>query len=201
MERPTHKNTGWDRAKFEVCAHKYADLSDNGYGVAIINDCKYGHDIHDGVMQLSLFKCSTHPNEDADQGEHRFTYALCPHAGTLAQSDVAQQAYLLNDPLTALPATGTVDLIPASYSVVTLDCDHAFCETVKEAEEGDETVIRLYEYKNICGKATLTFGFDVAAVEICDLLERNGQPIPVVNNRVTIDLQGYEIVTLKVKAK
>ena len=201
VERPTHKNTGWDRAKFEVCAHKYADLSDNGYGVALINDCKYGHDIHDGVMQLSLFKCADHPNVEADEGEHIFTYAICPHAGTLMQSDVAKQAYLLNNPLTAIPTTGARDLLPTSYSAVTLDCDHAFCETVKEAEEGSETVIRLYEAQNKCGKATLTFGFDVDRVSVCDLLEQNESELPVNGRSVTVDLHGFEIVTLKVTTK
>jgi alpha-mannosidase len=76
VERPTHSNTSWDRARFEVCAHKYADLSEGGWGVSLMNDCKYGHDIHDGVMQLSLLRSPTYPNPEADQGEIPFTYSI-----------------------------------------------------------------------------------------------------------------------------
>lgn len=79
VKRPTHKNTSWDRARFEVCAHKWADLSEPGYGVALMNDCKYGYDVHEGVMGLTLIKSGIFPNPDADQGQHEFTYALFPH--------------------------------------------------------------------------------------------------------------------------
>ena len=200
VERPTHKNTSWEQAKFEVCGHKYADLSDNGYGVAIINDCKYGYDIHDSVMQLSLFKCSTHPNA-ADEGEIVFTYALCPHAGTLAQSDVAEQAFLLNATMTARKATGKADLLPLSYSAVSVNNSHVLCETVKEAEDGEALIFRLHEYKNISERTEITFGFDLKSVKLCDLLERDLQDLPLCGRSVTVDMGGFEILTLKVVPK
>lgn len=199
VERPTHKNTSWDRAKFEVCAHKYADLSDNGYGVALLNDCKYGYDIHDGVMQLSLFKCGTYPNPEADQGEHRFVYSICPHEKPLAETDVAKEAYLLNNPLTALMACGDADCIPTSYQMLALNSDHVMCETMKEAEENGDTVLRLYEYKNIKGSFDLTFGFDAREVWLCDMLENPQEKLPLTENRVTLPISNFEIVTLLVK--
>jgi len=199
VERPTHKNTSWDSARFEVCAHKYADLSEGGYGVALLNDCKYGYDIHDGTMQLSLFKCGTEPNPEADQGEHRFVYSIYPHVGTLVETDVARAAYLLNDPLTALPACGSSDTVPASFSLLTLDCDHVMCETVKEAEEGDDLILRLYEYKNKKDTVKITLGFDAESVEICDMLERNGSPLALDGDTVSLPISGFEIVTLRVK--
>ncbi|MBQ2734649.1 MAG: alpha-mannosidase [Clostridia bacterium] len=199
VERPTHKNTSWERAKFEVCAHKYADLSDNGYGVALLNDCKYGYDIHDGVMQLSLFKCGTYPNPEADQGEHRFIYALYPHEKPLAETDVAKEAYLLNDPLTAVAACGKKDRIPASYSILTMDSDHVLCEVVKEAEKGEDLILRLYEYKNRKGSFNLTLGFDIEEVWTCDLLENKQRQLPVNNRCITLPISNFEIVTLRIK--
>ena len=83
VERPTHANTSWDVARFEVCAHRWADLSEPGYGVALLNDCKYGYDIHGNVMRLSLLRSPGWPDPESDQGAHRFSYALFPHAGDL----------------------------------------------------------------------------------------------------------------------
>src|SRR4029078_2343832 len=79
--RPTHASTNWDAAKFEVCAHRWVDVSEHGYGVALMNDSKYGHDVHRGAMRLALFGASNFPDPDADRGDHRFTYSLFPHIG------------------------------------------------------------------------------------------------------------------------
>ena len=81
VERPTHRNTSWDWARFETCAHKWADLSEGDYGVALLNDCKYGYDVHDNVIRLTLLKSATSPDPLADEGEHRMTYSLLPHSG------------------------------------------------------------------------------------------------------------------------
>ena len=199
VERPTHKNTSWDVAKFEVCAHKYADLSEGGYGVSLLNDCKYGYDIHDGVMQLSLFKCGTEPNPEADQGEHKFVYALYPHVGTLAESDVAKQAYLLNAPLTACAASGKENNLPDTFSLLSLNCDHVMCETVKEAEEGDDLIIRLYEYKNMKDRVTVTLGFDAESVTLCNMLETAEAEVTLTNRSFTLPISAFEVLTLRVK--
>ena len=98
VERPTHRNTSWDWARFETCAQKWVDLSEGGYGVSLLNDCKYGHDIHDNVMRISLLRSPTMPDPEADQGEHRFVYSLLPHADRWNETTVAA-AYALNDPL------------------------------------------------------------------------------------------------------
>ena len=199
VERPTHKNTSWDRAKFEVCAHKYADLSDGGYGMAILNDCKYGHDIHDGVMQLSLLKSGTNPYPEADQGEHRFVYSIYPHAGTVKQSDTIALAYMLNNPMTAVPATGAESVIPENFSMASVNKDNVMIETIKEAEDSEDTVIRLYESKNIRAKAELSIGFDAKKCFICDMLENELEELPIVDGKVTYNFRGYEILTLKFK--
>lgn len=199
VERPTHKNTSWDRAKFEVCAHKYADLSDGGYGVSILNDCKYGHDIHDGIMMLSLLKSGTQPYPEADQGEHRFVYSIYPHAGTVKQSDTVRLAYMLNHPMTAVPATGTASVIPESFSMASVNKDDVIIETIKEAEDTKDTVIRLYEAKNIRAKAELSIGFAAKSCYICDMQENELEEIPIVDGKIAYNFRGYEILTLKFK--
>ena len=100
VQRPTHRNTSWDWARFETCAHKWVDLSEGGYGVSLLNDCKYGHDIQGNVIRLSLLRSPTVPDPEADQGEHHFTYSLYPHEGEWDENTL-REAYALNDPLIA----------------------------------------------------------------------------------------------------
>ena len=198
IERPTHMNTSWDAAKFEVCAHKYADISEGGYGVSLLNDCKYGHDIHDSLIQLSLIKCGIHPSKRSDHGRHIFTYSICPHKGTFGESDTIKRAYYLNYPMVALKATGNGTL-PSYYSALAVDVDNVICETIKEAEESLDTVVRLYECKNIRSKITLTVGFEASRCFVCDLLENELEELEIKDGKVTLDIKGFEITTLKFK--
>ncbi len=199
LERPTHKNTSWDTAQFEVCAHKYADLSEGAYGVSLMSDCKYGYDIHDHVMQISLLKTPTWPNEVADIGESRFTYSLCPHKGTLAESNIPSLAYELNNPMFAVKATGINSILPEEFSMVDTASDHLLCEVIKEAEDSEATVIRLYESKNIKSTAEISLGFHADRCYLCDLMENELEEIPIVKGKINLPVHGFEIITLKVK--
>ncbi|MBR6646220.1 MAG: alpha-mannosidase, partial [Clostridia bacterium] len=98
-ERPTHQNTSWDAAKFEVCAHKWADISDGGYGVSLINDCKYGHSAEDSTIKLTLLKSATWPDNVDDQGKHEFTYSLYPHKDDFRKAGTVKEGYKLNQPI------------------------------------------------------------------------------------------------------
>ena len=200
VERPTHMNTSWDAARFEVCAHKYADLSDGGYGVALMNDCKYGHDIHNGVMQLSLLRSPTYPNPEADQGEMLVTYSILLHEGALADSGVAKEAYYLNYPMLAVEACGSGDSLPAEFSAVLFDKTNVICETVKQAERGEDTVIRMYEYLNRRTDLTVKLGIPASRVFLCDLMENEIEELVLDENTVNLTVNGFEIVTLKIKA-
>ncbi len=197
IERPTHKNTSWDSAKFEVCAHKYADISDGGYGVSLLNNCKYGHDIHDGVMQLSLLKCGIHPSKRSDHGVHEFSYSIYAHKGTFKESDTIKKAYYFNYPMTAIKACGLANEVPTSFSVVSLDKENVICETVKEAEDSRDTIVRLYESKNIRTKVKVYTSLDAKKCYICDLLENDLEEVELIDGCATIDIKGFEIVTLK----
>jgi len=197
VERPTHMNTSWDSARFEVCAHKYADLSDGGYGVALMNDCKYGHDIHDGVIQLSLLRSSTYPDPEADQGLIPFTYSLVPHENTLSETDVAKQAYYLNYPMVALAASADTSSLPESFSVLSLDKENVICETVKQAERSEDTVVRLYENANKRTRVSLKMGTPFKKAYLCDLMENALEELPMTDHAVSLTLSGFELVTVK----
>ena len=197
VERPTHKNTSWDAARFEVCAHKYCDLSEYGYGVSLMNDCKYGHAIHDGVMSLTLLKCGTFPDPEADKCEHSFTYSLFPHAGDYREAGTIQKAYDLNVPMVAVK--GGKGNLPAEYSLFTVDCDNVIFETAKKAEDDETIILRGCEYYNKRTNAKISFGFDVKKAYLCDMLENNVQELNVVDNTVTVSFKPYEIVTLRIE--
>lgn len=197
VERPTHKNTSWDAAKFEVCAHKFADLSEYGYGVSLLNDCKYGYDIHDGVIRLTLLKCGTYPNPEADKCRHEFTYSLYPHAGDFRTAGTVKRAYELNVPMTAVeipPQNGT---LPESYSLLSCDSENIVIETVKKAEDGDGVIVRLYESFNKRTQATLLAGFDFKEAYICDLLECRQKQLKPQNGKIRLTVKPFEIVTLR----
>ena len=196
VERSTHRNTSWDVARFETCAHKWADLSEGNYGVALLNDCKYGYDIHDNVLRLTLLKSATSPDPKADQGEHLMTYSLLPHENDW-RAEVVQEAYALNDPL-ILRRVNSASGSQAPASLVSVNIESTVIETVKQAEDGNGIVVRLYENQRNRGKITLSFGFNVAEAYHTNLLEENETTLTVENNQVKLDITPYQIITLRV---
>ena len=201
-ERPTHLNTSWDLARFEVCAQKWADLSEGDYGVALLNDNKYGHDIFGNVMRLSLLRAPTCPDPLADRGEHRFTYALLPHPGDFRAGGVVEQAYALNVPLrfTRAETAGTADrgeLLPARLGYFTVDRPGVVMEAWKRAEREDAVVLRLYEAWGTRGTVTLANALGLRRAFACDLLERRETELPgTADGRVSFDVKPFQIITL-----
>ena len=200
VKRPTHSNTSWDAAKFEVCAHKYADISDNSCGFAILNDCKYGHSCEGNNLKLTLLKCATYPNPEADKHFHSFTYSMYPHAGSFVESDTIKQAYLLNTPFSAAPVTPNKGKLSDNYSFVSVSDDDVIIETVKKAENSDDVVVRMYESKDKKVKTKVRFGFAVEKAYITDMLENIISELCVEDNTVEAELSNYEILTIKVTA-
>ena len=198
IARPTHRNTSWDEAKFEVSAHKWADMSENGYGVSLLNNCKYGYSTDENVLRISLLKAATYPNPEADRGENYFTYCLYPHSGSVSEGGTIKEGYKLNKPLRTVNVSAQNGSIPAEYSLVSSSTDAFAVETVKKAEYGDDIIVRGYECKNGKAKVTLTFGFDIKSAYICDLMEKEISPAVFDKNTVTFDASNFEIVTLKI---
>lgn len=202
VERPTHWNTSWDTAKFEVCGHKWADLSEDEYGVSILNDCKYGHDIKDGVMRLTLLKSATSPNEDADREVHHFTYSLYPHIGDWKQAGTVQMGYQLNCPVYTTVVEKQEGQLPKELSFVSVDKENVIMEVVKQAEESNDIILRVYECYNRRANATIKFFKDLEAVYECDLEERNVvEEMDTKDGIFTFQIKPYEIKTFKLKVK
>ena len=199
ISRPTHRNTSWDQSKFEVSAHKWADLSEADYGAALLNDCKYGYSCEENVLKLSLLKAPTYPSPVADRGHHRFTYALYPHTGSAELSDTVKTAYLLNKPMTAFAvAANTSGSLPARFAPVTSSTASAVIDTFKRAEDGVGYIVRLYDSGNRKTNVTLSFGFEVKKAYLCDMLENNECALEISDGQVTFPLANFEIKTLRI---
>lgn len=200
IERPTHWNTSWDYARFEAVGHKWVDLSEGNYGVALLNDCKYGHDVKDHVLRLTLIKSSVDPDETADRGKHAFTYSLLPHEGDWKDGDVVEEAYALNQPLLAQgTAENTSGTLTETFSFVETDSDHVMVETVKNAEIDDAVVVRLYEYKQCRNQqVNLTFSRSIKKAVECNLVEEGEEAVRFQDDKLTFGITPYEIKTFKV---
>jgi alpha-mannosidase len=214
IRRPTHRNTTWDLARDEVAAHKWADLSQRDYGVALLNDSKYGHKVKGNVLDLDLLRSVPYPgprlvrDEDVkpgephhgytDQCDHRFTYALYPHPGDHVAGRVVQAGYELNVPLRVMPAQAHAGAMPLQASFLKVDAPNVIVEAVKKAEEGDDLIVRLYESAHMGTRVRLRFGFPVRVVTESSLIEEDICPLELEEDEVAFEFKPFEIKTLRV---
>jgi alpha-mannosidase len=197
VERPTHGNTSWDMARFEVCAQKWADLSEGDAGVALLNDGKYGHDCRGNVLRLSLLRSPKAPDPQCDMGRHRFTYVLLPHFGPLQYASVVQAAYALNAPVRFAflqPGAGAPGTPPPFVHV---DDRNIVVEAVKKAEADGGLIVRMYECHNARGRAELACARKPKEAWLCDLEEKPLEELEVVDGMVPFDYKPFEILTVK----
>ena len=192
VARPTHANTSWDEARFEVCGHRWADLGEPGYGVALLNDCKYGYDVRGHTLRLSLLRGPGYPDPDADRGRHRFAYALLPHPGDIRAGRVVEEAEAFNLPITVRP--GRAD---RPSRIVSVDRPGISIEAVKPADDADATVVRICEVHGSRGPVTVTLHRPFAAVDRTDLLERPQAEESHDGQSVRVHLRPFELVTLR----
>ncbi len=190
VRRPTHRNTSWDEARFEVCGHFWADLAEPDFGVALLNDAKYGHDCLGSTMRLSLLRATNYPDPDADRGRHRFTYSVLPHGPGLG--DVLVEAWALNLPPRLTPGETRPSIVAADHPGVVITA-------VKAADDGSgDLVVRFHEAFGGRARGHLRFGPPVAAARPCDLLERPvGEPTPVDGEVLAFELRPFEVRTLR----
>ena len=169
VKRPTHANTSWEEAKFETCAQKFVDLSDYGYGISILNDCKYGHSIKGSTIGLTLLKCGTYPNDEADIGDMLVTYSIYPHAGDYRSANTIKYAYALNNPMIALETEekNKKQINP----LFSFDKRDIVCEVLKEAENGKGYIVRAYEAFGKTTKTKLKLETTIKGVYETDMLE------------------------------
>lgn len=189
IERPTTRNTSEEQAKYEVCNHKWTDLSEPRFGMALLNEGKYGVSVCGGRMGLSLLKSGKRPDVVGETGTKYFSYAILPHIGGFTAESVTQAAYAFNrKPVQAKEVALPVKGVTAPNVVL---------ETVKFAEEGDGVVLRLYECERSLTSCELLLN-DEYSVYACDMLEEN--PVLLAKGkRVSLDFRQFEIKTLLLK--
>ena len=191
--RPITRNTSWEAAKFEVVAHKWADLSETGYGVALLNDCKYGYDIKEDTMRLSLLKSATDPDYSADYGTHEFTYSLYPHKEEWYNSGLEEEAFDLNSPVVVLDGASAL----GNESLISFDATNIVLDAFKKAENEEAYVLRFHEYTGRRGKINLKTGLKFDSWCEADLMEN-----PLGEWKQTameVEVKPYEIKTIMLK--
>ena len=196
IRRPTHQNTSWDAAKFEVCAHKWADISEHGYGVALLNDCKYGHSAQGSTLEMTVLKAGTYP-EPADQGVHIFSYSLLPHIGSLYDASVIRQAYSFNQPLMGMAVAANRGTVAEQFSLASCDRENIIIDTVKKAEADSGLIVRLYDSFDMRCTASVTVAEGFKKAYLCDLMENVLEELPFDGKTVSVPVKNFEILTLK----
>lgn len=204
LQRSTKPTDSRQKAKYEVPALQWADLSEQKFGASLLNDCKYGYDAAQSTLRLTLLRSPYYPhaiepwrlNDDrlTDQGEHLFTYALYPHPGDWRSGETVRRARELNQPLLIVP--GIAANLP---SLVSISSPNVIIDSIKKAEDSDEIIIRLHEAYGQSLKTTLTFGLRADAASECDLLERVTTPLKIVKSKLSLKFSPFEIKTLMVK--
>ncbi len=196
IERPTHRNTSWDQAKFEVCGHKWADLSEGNYGVALLNDCKYGYDAKENVLRLSLVRSPVRPDPTSDLGNHEFTYSILPHAGNWRHAHVDRHAYELNIPVHVVWADSHGGgSIPSRFSLLNLDASSIIIEALKQPEKGEGLILRIFDNHGSHVATDLNFSISIESIDEVNLMEEN--PERLQTNKV--NFSPYEIKTYRIK--
>jgi alpha-mannosidase len=201
VKRPTHRNTGWDLARFEVCAQKWADLSEGGHGAALINQGKYGHDVLGNVLRLSLLKSPKAPDPVCDMGEHRFTYVLYPHFDGVTSGRVVAASYAVNAKPWVVPVEPKTAEAKQLPPFVRVNSRNLVVESVKRAEDRDALVVRLYECHQARGRAVLEVAGGARRAHLANLEEvPTGDPLEITNGSVVFEYKPFEIITLLIEA-
>ncbi|MGZ9586795.1 alpha-mannosidase [Paenibacillus marinisediminis] len=201
LERPTHRNTSWEQAQYEVCGHRWVDVSESGYGVSLLNDCKYGYDVQDSTIRLSLLRAPRWPDNTADLGEHQFTYSLYPHEQDWRQAHTVREAMELNHPLQSVKHQVGKGSLPSEHSLLPYESKHVILDSIKDAEDGTGLVIRLYESSGGRDQACLSMPDGIDKVYLANLLEDTIEEIETVEGQVKLAFKPYEIKTLKLMYK
>jgi len=197
VQRPTHRNTSWEQAKFEVCAHHWADLSEAGYGVSLLNDSRYGYDIKGNVLRLTALRSPDYPDPQADQGAHHWVYALLPHAGGWQEGDVVARGWELNAPMVALVSAGSGAGRAVSY--LTAEGAPVVLSALKPAADGRGWIVRLYEPHGGRGVVRLSFMRPPRRVTETNLVEEDRAEGVCEGRELRVELTPFAIKTFRVE--
>jgi alpha-mannosidase len=190
-ERPTHRSTSFDRARYEVPGHRFADLSEHGFGAALLTDSKYGYSCHGNELRISLLRAPKSPDPDADMGQHTFAYALFPHAGGWREAGVVAEAQRFNAPLRWTESIG-------ESPFATVDDPNVVLDTVKRGERSDVLVLRLYEAHGGRGVARVRLVRPFARARTANALEEKTRRAEVDGDSIVLHYRPHEVITVLV---
>jgi alpha-mannosidase len=194
VRRRTHRNTSEDMAKFEVAGHRWADLSEADYGVALLNNCKYGYKVLGNEISLSLLRAPSVPDPKADRGKHTFTYSFLPHTGAFSVEKVHQPAVMMNQEALVFPGCKN-DKFEIPYRIQEPEI---IIETIKRAEKEDAKIIRLYNNSEKRIKTTMPVEAAAKEIFVTDLMENSLNKLEFKTGNIELSFKGFEIKTLKV---
>jgi alpha-mannosidase len=208
IRRPTHYNTSWDMAKFEVCCHKFADLSEHAYGVSILNDSKYGFATVGNVMRLSLLRSPKAPDDTADMGKHTIRWAIMPHEGGLGAKTV-RAAFNFNNPLKLFVAKPDSPML-GPFPITLKGDDSLVLDAIKRGEDdedistrelptrkGRSVIIRIYDSLGGRSRGTVQTIWKVSKVFKTNLLEDDEEEVPVDEGSFKVDLGPFQVGTYR----
>jgi alpha-mannosidase len=191
VERATHANTSWDEARYECSMQRWVEMGEPDFGVAFLNDCKYGYDARDTTIRLTLLRSPTYPWPDADQGEHRMRYAVMIHDGDIGAVVAAAEDF--NVPLLVLDGgKGAAEDVGQSF--VSIEGEGVVLEALKLAEDGDDVIVRLCEVRGVRAAARVRLPAGFTELAEVDLLECEPRPLPV---DAPLAFKPFEIKTLR----
>jgi len=197
IQRPTTRNTDWEKARFEVSAIRWADFSDGKYGVSLLNESKYGHDIEGNVMRLTLLRSPLSPDPVADRGKHCFSYALYPHKGDWREADTVRRGYEFNYPLIALFVDSHPGEMPPEYSFFKVSASNIILVTVKKTEDRETVILRFYEAEGINTDTLVTLFRRPKEIYELDLMENRQHLVSFNDKSFTLKFGRSEIKTIE----
>jgi len=198
IQRSTQLRDSWEKAKVEVPAIRWADLSQDSYGVTLINRSKYGYDIKGNTIRLSLLRSPKWPDPTADRGKHSIDYALYPHSDRWSKAKTSNRGYEYNFPLISILTDTHSGKLASEYSFAKLDPANLVLTSIKKAEDSDALVFQFYDALGVDSKAILLLSQPVKNAALCNFLEENGDPVKVEKNKIMLDVKKNSVITLKV---
>jgi alpha-mannosidase len=204
IDRSTSRTSSFDAARFEVSGHKWADMSNGGYGASILNNCKYGWDALSNRLRLTLLRgphLIDSTTAHTDQGNHEFTYSVYPHSGDWKTANTPQKGYELNYPLLPMPTTSHTGALGKTYSFVTVDKPNVIVSAVKKIEDSasSDLIVRMYETQGVASTTDkITFAENINSASEVNLLEENLASASYTGKDLTATLGKFEIKSFRV---
>ena len=201
IESSNYRHNPYDKAKFEVSAHNFIDMSEDGYGLSILNDCKYGYEVDEQRMIITLLKAPMNPDPKSDRGDHWFTYSLYPHAGGWKDAETLVRGLEINNPMIPVELSEDAKGVE-SASFIAVDGKNVTLEAVKKCEDEDAYIVRFVEKAGRRTAVNVDFFAEIASVAECNLLEREDVAVEIANGKaISFEIKPFEIKCYKIKVK